>query len=65
MLQAQQGGIDGSLIELQQVFAHLLDPARNAVAVQRPHRFQRLQHHQIERALQDGGLVIAHRIPCR
>jgi hypothetical protein len=47
------------LIELQHVLADLLDAAGDAVAVQRPHRHQRLQHHQIERALQHIGLITA------
>ena len=30
-----------------------VDPARNAVAVQRAHGVERLQHHQVERPLHD------------
>ena len=60
LLQAEQRGVDRALIELQDVLADLLDAPGDAVAVQRPHRVERLQHHQIERALQDVGPGLAH-----
>ena len=53
MLEAQERGVDGSLVQLQRVVADLLDAARDAVAVQGAHALERLQDHQIERALKD------------
>src|SRR5262249_53699417 len=38
LLQAEEGRVDRPLIELQHVLADLLDPAGDAVAVQRAHR---------------------------
>ena len=48
MLEAQQRGIDGALIQLHQVLRHLLDAARQTVAVKRAHRLERLEDQQIE-----------------
>jgi hypothetical protein len=45
----------------QRVAGDLLYAQRDAVAVHRPHSVQRLQDHQVERALQDLGSFIIHR----
>src|SRR6516225_5054113 len=52
LLQPQQRGVHRHLIQLKNVAAHLLDAPRNAEAVQRPQRVQRLQNHQVQRSLQ-------------
>ena len=52
MLKPHERRVDGALVQLQGVVADLLDAAGDAVSVQRPHAVERLQHHQIERALQ-------------
>src|ERR1041384_2574008 len=44
--------IDRALIDPQRLLRDLLDAAGNAVAMQRAHGVERLQHHEIERALQ-------------
>jgi hypothetical protein len=41
------------LIDDERLLADLLDPAGDAVAVERSHLLQRLEDHQVERALQD------------
>ena len=48
----QQRGVDGAFVELQDVLADLLDAAGDAVAMQRSHDVQGLQHHQVKRALE-------------
>ena len=53
-----------STARTQHVLADLLDAPRDPVAVERPHRVERLQHHQIERALEDVGLGLTHRYSC-
>src|SRR5688572_15092893 len=50
--QTHQRRVDSPLVQLQGVLADLLDTARNAVPVQRPHGAEGLQHHQVEGALQ-------------
>src|SRR5438094_878315 len=51
--QPHERRVHRSLVELQHVFAHLLDAPRDPVAVLRAQRLERLQDHEIERALQD------------
>jgi len=38
------------LVELKQIFRHLLDALRDAIAVQRPKRFESLQNIRSKRA---------------
>ena len=42
-------------MELQRAAKRLLEARGNGVAVQRAERIQRLQHHQVQRALQNVG----------
>jgi hypothetical protein len=56
LLQLQQGRVKRALIDAQLFVADLLDPARNLVSVERTHGIERLEDHQIERAMQDVGL---------
>src|SRR6266487_6888829 len=51
LLEAEQRRIDGALIQRQHAAGHLLDAARDAVAVLRAQGLQGLQNHQIERAV--------------
>jgi hypothetical protein len=53
MQEAHERGIHRSFIQLQGVFTHLFQPPRDAIAVQRPHRVERLQDHQVQGPLQD------------
>jgi hypothetical protein len=46
--------INRSLINDDRLLSDLLNPTSDAVAVQRTHLLQRLEDHEIERALQDG-----------
>ena len=41
----------------------LLDAPRDAVAVQRAHRVQRLEHHQVERAVRNFERRRVHALP--
>ncbi len=51
LLELHERGVERALIEPQRVAAHLLDAPRDAVAVLRPERVERLQNHEGERAL--------------
>src|SRR5260370_30246614 len=46
------------------MLAHLLNPARDAITMHFAHGIQSLQHHQIECALQNIGLIISHQPSC-
>src|SRR4051812_11681172 len=59
--EAQQGRIDGALIQPEKLLAQLLDSTSDAVAVQRPQNVKRLEHHQIKRSLKDFGFKLSHR----
>ena len=52
LFQAKESWIDGSLVETDRVSTDLFDPPCYAIAMQRPHRLKRLQHHQIKGSLQ-------------
>jgi hypothetical protein len=52
MLQSHQGGVDSAFVEFQDVIADLLDAPGDTIPVLRAHAVERLQHHQVERALQ-------------
>src|SRR5207249_1531347 len=51
LLEPQQGGIEGALIQLEQVFRDLLHALGDAVAVHWAHGVKCLQNNQVERAL--------------
>ena len=53
LLEADERGVDGALIEQDLVAAGLLDAAGDAVAVERSHGFEGLQHHHVEGALKE------------
>src|SRR4051812_7438945 len=65
LLQPNQRRIDRSLVQQHSVPTHLLDPARDSVTVHPSHRSERLQHHQVERALQQLELVLLHTVLLR
>src|SRR5262249_43646786 len=52
--------IDGALVYSQRISAELLDTPGDAVSVQRSHGGQGLQHHQVERALEDLRFSVRH-----
>ena len=60
LLELEQGGIERARVQRQPIAARLLDPPRDAVAVQLAERLERRQHHQRERALPDFGLCFSH-----
>src|SRR5258708_24408228 len=53
LLQPQQRRVQRALIQLQQVLGNLLDALRDAVAVQRPQRIERLQNDQVQGSLEN------------
>ena len=53
LFEANQGGVDGALIEQDLVAADLLNAPCDAVAVQRTHGGEGLQDHQVESSLQE------------
>ena len=53
MLQLEQKGIQGALVDGKKVAADLLDAARDAIAVKGPEQIEGLQHHQGQGSLQD------------
>src|SRR5260370_16218665 len=53
VLQPEQRGVDGPLVQHDGVPADLLDAPRDAVSVLRSHRGERLQDHQVQRPLQE------------
>src|SRR5262249_2158297 len=57
LFELQQRRIDRSVIDCQLIPAGLLDATRDAVAVQWPQRFERLENHQRERPLPDICLL--------
>ena len=63
LLQLEQGGVDGAVVDGQPAAAGLLDPPGQPVAVLRAHRRERLQHHQGQRALPDVCLVAHSYLP--
>lgn len=62
LLQLQQQGIKGALVDSQNISADLLDAAGNPVAVLRPQHIKGFQDHQRKRSLQNIGLFF-HRDP--
>src|SRR5207249_11500407 len=57
LLHSQESRIESALVEPQHVFADLLDPARNAVTVQRSERLQRSQNEKNQSTLENIRLV--------
>ena len=56
MLQTDERGVDGSLVEEDFVARDLLDAAGDAVAVLRPHGGEGLQDHEVEGSLEEVNL---------
>ncbi len=61
LLEADERGIDGALVEQDLVSADLFDAAGDAVAVQSAHGVEGLQDHEVEGALEEVELGIGHR----
>ena len=58
LLEPEQRWIDRPLIERERALGYLLDPPRDPVPVQWTKPLERLEHHEIERAVRDvAGLV--------
>ena len=64
LLQTDERGVDGALVEQDFVSAGLLNAPGNAVAVLRAHGGEGLQHHQVQRALQEIQFRFAHFLSC-
>src|SRR5262245_38790608 len=60
LLESQQRGIQGALVQTERVAADLFDAPRDAPAVQRPHGIERFQDHQCQRAVENVDLVGRH-----
>src|SRR5438094_5155660 len=56
--EANEAEINRALVHSECVSADLLDPERDAISVHRPECVKSLQHHQIERALENVRLAI-------
>src|SRR5262245_14756518 len=63
LLEAEERGIDRALIELEHVLADLLDAPGDPVTMKRSHCLERLEHHEVQSALENVCLV-AHRLSC-
>jgi len=55
LLQAEQGSVDGALVQFEDVFADLLDTAGDAEAVLRAEGVERFEDHEVEGSLEDVG----------
>jgi hypothetical protein len=55
LLEAEQGSVDGALIQFEDVFADLLDAAGDAEAVLGAEGMERFEDHEVEGALEDVG----------
>src|SRR4051812_2026548 len=62
LLELQERRVQRSIVERQAISARLLDPARDAVPVERPHALDGLEHHQRQRALLDVELLVHERL---
>src|SRR6476646_7123884 len=51
LLELEQGRVESAVVDRQMIGAGLFDAARDAIAVQRPQRIERLQDHQGKRPL--------------
>ena len=60
LLKLQERGVERPLVDDELVGADLLDPSGNRVAMQGPHRVERLQHDEIKRAVKEVRLVGWH-----
>ena len=56
LLEPEQRRIDGALVQRQAAVGDLLNPPGDAVAVERAHRRECLEHHQVERAVRHLGV---------
>ena len=57
LLHSQESWIESALVELQQILADLLNPARNAVTMERSECFERSQDEENQGALEDIRLI--------
>src|SRR5450756_2590240 len=60
LLQAQERGIQRPLVEIEGAAGDLLNALGQPEPVLRPHGFERPQHHQIERALENARVSCRH-----
>ena len=64
LLQPDEGGVDGALVEENFVAADLLDAAGDAVAVERAHGGEGLEDHEVQGALEEIEFGIGHGFGC-
>ena len=62
LLESNESGIEGALIEGERVIRHLREARGQTVCVLRPHRRQRAQDDQVQRSLKelDAGFFTSH-----
>ncbi len=60
LLELQQRGLQRPLIDGELVGADLLDPPGDRISMKRPHRVERLQDHEVKRAVEEVRLVGGH-----
>jgi hypothetical protein len=58
LLQSHQCRVERAHVELQHACRDLLQPCRDGVTMESAERLERLEHHQIERPLQDFRLCV-------
>src|SRR6266853_2852744 len=56
LLEPEQRRINRALVQGEGSLRHLFDAARDAVAVERAHHVEGLEHHQVERAVGNVGV---------
>src|SRR4029077_20454463 len=61
LLELEQRRIQRAVVHQQQLTAGLLDAPGDAVPMLRPHRLERLENHQRQRALPDVGFAHSQR----
>ena len=60
LLKLQERGVQRPLVDGELVGADLLDPSGNRVSMERPHRVERLQDHEVKRAVKEVRPVGGH-----
>src|SRR5262249_37636730 len=60
LLQPEQGGVYGALVQAQQIVTDLFKTSRDTITVERPYNLERFENHEVESALKDFGFRLFH-----
>src|SRR5262249_25379799 len=60
LLEPEERGIQRALVEVEDLARDLVQPLGDAVAVHAAEGIERLEHHEVEGALQDVGFWLGH-----